>query len=298
MDVVPRRSDRRGLVQLGAHVAALVVAERWLTVAHGLAMRAVATVVSGMILVFLFCAAHECVHRTAFKRRWCNDAVAAAVGALLLLPSRWFRFFHAAHHRWTQDPELDPELAGRDTDSGVRDMAWRLSGGAYWLAMARVVTRLARGWADERWIPSGHRRAVEREGRALVGVYALVAVVSVVSHSTFAVWHWVLPALVGQPFLRAYLIVEHGLCPLAEGPLAGTRTTLTNPVVRLLAWNMPYHAEHHAHPQGPFHQLPALHRGMAGRLLVVDRGYVRTVARVVRGQNRRSSSGFMPRSSS
>lgn len=45
-----------------------------------------------------------------------------------------------------------------------------------------------------------------------------------------------------------------------------TRTTLTTRVVRFLAWNMPYHAEHHAMPSVPFHKLPVLHDMTAARL--------------------------------
>ena len=41
----------------------------------------------GVILAFLFCAAHECVHRTAFLTRGLNDTVAALVGATLIVPS-------------------------------------------------------------------------------------------------------------------------------------------------------------------------------------------------------------------
>ena len=100
---------------------------------------------------------------------------------------------------------------------------------------------------------------------------------------------WLLPVLVGQPFLRAYLLAEHTGCPSGEGTAVGTRTTLTNPLMRFLAWNMPFHSEHHAHPQVPFHALPALHRRWAdhpdraqrGRL---DRGYVRTVATMQRSR--------------
>ena len=33
-----------------------------------------------------------------------------------------------------------------------------------------------------------------------------------------------------------------------------------------LAWNMPYHAEHHAFPAVPFHNLPAVNRLIAPRL--------------------------------
>ncbi|WP_246694633.1 fatty acid desaturase, partial [Mesorhizobium sp. M2D.F.Ca.ET.147.01.1.1] len=68
------------------------------------------------------------------------------------------------------------------------------------------------------------------------------------------------PALLGQPFLRLYLMAEHGRCPLVANMLENTRTTLTNWFVHKLAWNMPYHAEHHAYPGVPFHQLPEFHR--------------------------------------
>ena len=38
--------------------------------------------------------------------------------------------------------------------------------------------------------------------------------------------------------------------------LENSRTTYTNALVRFLAWNMPFHAEHHAWPSIPFHALP------------------------------------------
>jgi fatty acid desaturase len=43
--------------------------------------------------------------RTAFKSRRLNRGVAFAAGLFLLLPPNWFRYFHFAHHRHTQDPD-------------------------------------------------------------------------------------------------------------------------------------------------------------------------------------------------
>ena len=85
---------------------------------------------------------------------------------------------------------------------------------------------------------------------------------------------WVLPAVLGQPWLRLYLMAEHTGCPLIPDMLANSRTTLTNPVVRFFAWNMPYHAEHHSFPAVPFHALPALHADLAPALKTTARGYV------------------------
>ena len=81
------------------------------------------------------------------------------------------------------------------------------------------------------------------------------------------------PDCILQPFLRLYLLAEHGNCPLVENMLANSRTTLTNRVVRWIAWNMPYHAEHHAWPIVPFHQLPHLHDHLREHLGQVERGY-------------------------
>ncbi|RUV49309.1 fatty acid desaturase, partial [Mesorhizobium sp. M7A.F.Ca.MR.228.00.0.0] len=43
---------------------------------------------------------------------------------------------------------------------------------------------------------------------------------------------------------------------------------------RRLAWNMPFHAEHHAYPGVPFHQLPRFHALIERHLKMVEPGYV------------------------
>ena len=52
-----------------------------------------------------------------------------------------------------------------------------------------------------------------------------------------------------------------------------SRTTFTGPLVRFLAWNMPYHAEHHAFPTVPFYRLPQLQRLTAPHLRATSPGY-------------------------
>ncbi|MEM1299415.1 MAG: fatty acid desaturase, partial [Pseudomonadota bacterium] len=81
------------------------------------------------------------------------------------------------------------------------------------------------------------------------------------------------PMLLGGPFLRAYLLAEHTFCPHVSNMLANTRTTFTNKLVRWLAWNMPYHAEHHAYPAVPFHKLPQFHALTRAHLGETQDGY-------------------------
>lgn len=275
-EAVALRSDVRGAIHLTAHLTLLAITGATVLWASGSWWFLPSAAVHGVVLVFLFCAAHECVHRTAFRSRRANDAVALAAGFLLLLPSRWFRLFHAAHHRWTQDPAHDPELDGWKPATR-RGIVWHQLGGAYWVAMARIVLSLARGRADAAYLPAGHRTAVVRQARAHLVAYVALVAVSVATRSWLALELWVVPALLGQIALRAYLLAEHTGCPTRVGVLGGTRTTLTNPIVRFLAWNMPFHTEHHLRPNVPFHQLPAVHDAVRGELHVVGQGYARTV---------------------
>src|SRR3546814_7261254 len=81
----------------------------------------------GIVLVFLFAPLHETIHRTAFRRRALNDAVARVAGFLLVLPADYFRAFHLQHHRFTQDRRRDPELAAPPL-AGRRAYLWHVSG--------------------------------------------------------------------------------------------------------------------------------------------------------------------------
>ena len=115
-----RRSDARGLAQLAMHLALLALTGALIHASLGSWWLLPALVLHGGVLVFLFCALHEGVHRTPFASRWLNDAVAWIVGALLMLPAGYFRLFHFAHHRFTQDPARDPELLTPKADSLAR----------------------------------------------------------------------------------------------------------------------------------------------------------------------------------
>jgi fatty acid desaturase len=86
----------------------------------------------------------------------------------------------------------------------------------------------------------------------------------------------------GQPPLRAYLLAEHTGCTQDRNGLTNTRTTLTSAPVRLLMWDMPYHAEHHLFPSIPFHRLADAHAAVRDRLAVIQPGYLGWHLRFVR----------------
>ena len=269
-----RRSDSRGLVQLSAHLGLLLLAGIGMQHAFGSAWILLALPAYAALLIFLFAPLHETIHYTAFETRWLNDAVAAAIGFLLLLPHRYFRVFHYAHHRHTQNPELDPELLQRKPLGGWHYW-WYLSGLPTWWQSADSIWRHARGQVDEAYIEARHRDTIIFEARLHLAGYAALLLMSLLFSSGFIWWYWVLPALIGQPMLRLYLLAEHNGCDFSDNMLENSRTTYTTPVMNFLAWNMPYHAEHHYLASIPFHALPALHAYTGQRVKYLGSGYYR-----------------------
>jgi fatty acid desaturase len=294
IDALARPSDCSGLARLTGHLTALGAAIVLVALIPEPLWRLPAQALEGAILVFLFAPLHEAVHRTAFRSRRLNDAVASVVGVLILLPSGYFRAFHFAHHRHTQNPARDPELA-TPKPRDRREFLWRASGLPLWRDLARTLLRHAAGRVPEPFLADGAARRVIGEARVHVLIYAAVAGASLVAGSDAAIRFWILPALLGQPWLRLFLMAEHTLCPLVPDMLANTRTTLTNRFVRFFAWNMPFHAEHHAFPAVPFHALPDAHRQLAPRIRTIAPGYVAFHAELVRtlgaGPRRRSKAG-------
>ena len=266
------RSDARGLLQLGLHLG-LIGLGALAILARVPGWQAV-LVIQGVLIIFLFTALHEATHRTAFKTRWINDWVARFCGFAILLPSHGFRFFHFDHHRFTQDPARDPEL-GEPKPTSLAEYVWAITGVPVWRYHVSMIARYASGRCDEAFVPQSERPAVHREARWMVFGYAVLAATSIATQSTALIWVWVFPAILGQPFLRLYLMAEHGRCPFVANMFENTRTTFTNTVVRFVAWNMPFHAEHHAHPGVPFHKLAEFHTICAPHLRVTERGYVR-----------------------
>lgn len=286
-----RRSDARGLAQLATHLAALALTGYLLSRALGTPWLAPAAVLHGVVLIFLFSALHECIHHSAFRRRRLNRAVAWACGAVIVLPPLYFRYFHLAHHRWTQDARRDPELATPKPET-LGQYILVLSGLPYWRERLVTTLRHARGRVEAcGFLPAEAAPRIVAEARRLWALYAAVAIAAVALGSWAPVVYWLAPAIVGQPFLRLYLLAEHTGRPLVPNMLENSRTTRTNRLARRLAWNMPYHVEHHAFPSVPFHALPRLHRELGNRLGEAAPGYIAVHAALIRGFARAGEAG-------
>ncbi|MCR0983261.1 fatty acid desaturase [Roseomonas populi] len=267
------RSDARGWARLGVHLA-LILATGWLVAVSPPLLVVPAMLLAGVVQAALFAPIHETCHYTAFKSRRVN----AVVGWLVALPAlrnwHFYQAFHLAHHKHTQDPEHDPELSPPPPGDLPAYVA-RVVGLPYWRAQLTV---WARGWkGDLSAYPFIHPASAPRVVRSIRAGSALTVVLAVAVGLAFG-WgavllFWVGPQLLGQPVLRLYLLTEHTGCTEDSNGLTNTRTMMTVAPVRLLMWEMPYHAEHHLYPFIPFHRLKDAHALLRDRLAHVGTGY-------------------------
>ena len=265
-----RTEDSVGLWHLAGHFGLIAFLAVW--IALGWPLWWAMLIPQGIAICFLFTLEHEATHKTPFRTVWINEWVGRISGLLIIQPFEWFRYFHLAHHRHTNIPEKDPELLAGAKPDGWRAYLWHVTGLPFWCAMITQTVCNARGRDPGDYVPERARARIVREARIMLAIYAVALASLAVTPVLF--WVWILPGLLGQPFLRLYLLAEHGRCAFVTNMFENTRTTFTNRIVRFLAWNMPYHTEHHALPQVPFHKLPELHGLMQGQHRVTSQGYV------------------------
>lgn len=282
LEPLNQRSNWAGALRFGGHLAIVVLSGGpWAQAAAE--WRLPALVLYGASLAFMFCAVHECGHRTAFANGRVNDAIAWFAGLLSFYNSTFYRRYHQWHHRYTRIAGKDPELTDFEPQSFAQYL-WVLSGLPWWKGKIVGHAKVALGQLDDcYYLPESVRASVVRSTRLQLGVYGAIALLSTtLGHPWFLFTCWILPLAIGQPFLRFVLLAEHTGCTFNDNPLANTRTTLTLWPLRFLMWNMPYHAEHHLYPSVPFHALPKAHNVLKEHFRAVDMGYVRVNRDIVK----------------
>jgi fatty acid desaturase len=217
---------------------------------------------------------HETAHKTAFRSRALNLAVGHLSAFMIAHRYEYYCLFHWDHHRHTQDPDKDPELIVGLKPSSDTQLAIAYTGlvqvaGREWLLLRHALT----GKVSLPWIPENKGDIIVREARLYLAGYALLLVISIALHTAILLWVWIIPLLIGQLILRPYLYAEHTGCERTRSAFENTRTTYTGMVMKWFAWNMPYHAEHHAYPSIPFHALPKLHGIVADEIVFQGQSY-------------------------
>eukprot|EP01084_Bolivina_argentea_P117417 208540_1 len=236
----------------------------------------------GYTISFLFMGVHETVHHTAFKTPIYNDIVGYIFGFSCFRPPMHYRYYHWAHHRFTGNKSKDPELYSTWIDFDIADSLVNyiayMSGIPFWIDRITCLLRHSTLFILENifgcklnstvqnfllpkeleyYLQTKMRRYnVSLESLLFIVLYLLILIFFDVG----LLWkYWYLPSLIGQIFLRGYLIAEHRNCKNNTNMFSNSRTTKTFWLEYKLAWMMPWHIEHHSFPYVPFYLLKELH---------------------------------------
>jgi len=279
-----KRNNRVALGYLAGHCALLGFTGFLIHAAYGTAWMIPAMAVHGVVMAFLFAPMHELSHGTAFRSRWLNEAVFRLVSFFYISPPVFFRYFHAAHHTYTQIRGKDPDIV-LPGPASWGDYLYYVSSIPLWRRNAGWFFNHSRGRISARdswYVPRDEQERVFREARVLLFLYGIVAVVSVALSTWAALIYWVIPRLMGEPAMRWMRVTEHVGCEYTPDLRRNTRTTQAAAPLRALFWNMSYHAEHHLCPAVPFHALPELHRIAGDKLHAVGASHVKVHREVLR----------------
>ena len=190
-----RRSDLHGAVQCAAHAACLSGTGLLVWLAEPLWYLLIPTMaLQGVAIVTLFAPMHECVHRMAFASRAANDTIGWIAGVLSFYNSTYYRYFHAWHHRYTQDPARDPELLYPKARTRIEYFK-QITGFMFWFRRAVDYPALALGGARRLpFVPDSARRRVALSVSAQLLIY-LTGAVSIALGFRGVLYFWLLPAL-------------------------------------------------------------------------------------------------------
>jgi len=230
----------------------------------------------GVMCCSTFACEHETIHGTAFKSRRWNTWVAFFCGIFHVYPSVAFRELHFTHHRYTHIPGKDPEISfgNYPLPSVVTTLPTYLA----WLTglpflMFKVMMTIVGALGMPEFIRKMVYPFIRPQVRVklflncwvLILVYGGIIYLAMNVDSSY--WALIVGQIVGHSLLASYVSAEHLGLPHEGDILEKTRSIKAPRFVKLLMWNMTYHAEHHAYPAVPFHALPDLHEALYDELI-------------------------------
>ena len=286
-----QRQNLPSLIRLTLQLGAFFLCA-WLVIlsAPFPAVAAGVTILLGAIWASLFAPFHECVHLTAFRSRQLNTLGSWLSGIPFGLAPAVYRAFHFEHHRYTQDPARDPEIAAAPDllspwpKTFGRWLAlifgWGLIRlkGLYMLKLSVLPT--TRWDTLTPWASPEQRSRLAWETRIVALFWIALIIAALFGPPGMG---WILAAaLIGHFFQSAWVSTEHTGLPNEGSILDRTRTMKTPAFIRWWLWNMNYHAEHHAWPAVPWDKLPELHAHVATHLDHEEHGYARLHRNVLR----------------
>ncbi|WP_224244225.1 fatty acid desaturase [Hyalangium gracile] len=210
---------------------------------------------------------HEAVHRSIARSPRLNEAVGWISALLLLAPLPIARHFHLQHHRFTNDPERDPDAWSGLGPAWLLPLRWATQDLHYYRLFLLSLRTLEPRTLIESLAASGL-------------VLGLLTVGWLHGHGGLVLLQVILPARL------AILILAFSFDYLPHFPYSATaaqdryRTTrvFDSALLNILLLGQAYHLIHHLYPAVPFYRYRALWKHQRARLLA--RGvHIRSAAR-------------------
>jgi fatty acid desaturase len=189
-----------------------------------------------------------------------------------------YRAYHLQHHKFTQQPE-DPDLSLSapfpiTKESYGRKAIRDLTGQTFVKQRLPLLLSLFKRRAEDG--PMSHESFVSSGREKMARFLGLNAVLFVLLYIAGAgIWYfgvWVVAMATWLSLVtRIRNIAEHACTSTGEDPFSHARTTLANPIERLLIapyW-VNYHAEHHLFMYLPCYRLAVAHR------LLIEKGLIK-----------------------
>lgn len=237
-------------------VAILAIAERWIV---WWAIPALSPVIAFAFAGLMFLG-HEVMHGAIVRGRRARLLVGGVCFApLVVSPHLWTIWHNRMHHAHANhldlDPDMYPSLARYRSNAAARFAIDHFApAGRRW----RGLTSLVIGFTVQSLeILIGARaqlRISAREHRyAIVETITVVALWSAVAVATGAlgfVFAFVLPLLIANAIVMAFILTNHTLCPANDtnDPLLGALSVTTPGWIEWLTLHFGYHVEHHLFP--------------------------------------------------
>lgn len=192
-------------------------------------------------------AQHSIIARPGEKLRWLNEFVGHVCSTPLVIPYRVLRATHMEHHKYANDPELDPDYP-MHADSSL---------GAIWKAIQ---------WRQPRPDGTSHvyARTLERLGRedliAEAALYELAyySFLFGMAWSGFAIevaLLWWLPRHLAFVYILFYLAWAPHNPAMEKGRYKDTRS-FKSPLGNIGTMGMQFHIIHHLYPRIPLYRTP------------------------------------------
>ena len=220
--------------------------------------------------------AHEVGHGATVRSRRLQDLILGLGLAIFLVEPGFWRWWHnRSHHGHTNEPDADPDSLGT-VEAHERAGAWRrrlllaLSPSpGHWLSVFYLFFAFTVHGQNVLWWKSRTLPGFDRARRRRAGLYSLSlatgwAALAISAGPRGAILGVVIPMMIANLGVMAYIVTNHLLRPLSSvrDSLTTSMSVTAHPVLDWMHFHFSHHVEHHLFPAMASDGYPLVRRSL------------------------------------